>query len=133
MNTIKNTISHIRQIALVLTFVFVALMVVQPNSAAAATPAPNTRRVTAMARPNAIRRNVLIKINVSNVEPRNVVSSATEPIVPSEPANVVLPATEPAHPRNVVSTATEPVTPNGKTTTPASGPRIEVIGARITR
>lgn len=93
---------------------------------------PNSRRVTAMVRQITIRRNVLVKTVSSPTEPRNVVSTATEPVLPSEPVNVVLPANEPAQPRNVVSGGTKPITNSAKVRVQI-GPRIEVVGAQITR
>lgn len=132
MNNIKHITHRISQIFFVIALVFVTLIGVQPNGAAATSQTPNSRRVTAMVRQITIRRNALVKTVSSPTEPRNVVSTATEPVLPSEPVNVVLPANEPAQPRNVVSGGTEPITNPAKVRV-QSGPRIEVVGAQITR
>ena len=128
MNNITNFAAKFSKIASKIAFatalVFVAWMLIQPNTAAAGTNVtPSTRRITAMSRQTIVRRAVV----VSSV---NVVSSATEPVVPTEPRNVVLAATEPNAPANVVSSATEPTTNTSKVRT---APRIDVSGSRITR
>ena len=124
MNNITNFAAKFSKIAFAIALVFVAWMLIQPNSAAAGTDVtPSTRRITAMSRQTIVRRAVV----VSSV---NVVSSATEPVVPTEPRNVVLAATEPNAPANVVSSATEPTTNTSKVRT---APRIDVSGSRITR
>ncbi|MCW1969796.1 MAG: hypothetical protein KIH69_016915 [Anaerolineae bacterium] len=122
MNNINNIANKISKIAFVIALVFVAWMLIQPETVAAGTDtAPSTRRITAMSR-NTIRR-------VATVSAVNVVSSATEPVVPTEPRNVVSPATEPVAPTNVVSSATEPTNTSKVRTTP----RIQVTGSSITR
>ena len=106
MNNINNIANKISKIAFVVALVFVAWMLIQPETAAAGTDtAPSTRRITAMSR-NTIRR-------VATVSAVNVVSTATEPVVPT----------------NVVSSATEPTNTSKVRTTP----RIQVTGSTITR
>lgn len=122
MNNINNIANKISKIAFAVALVFVAWMLIQPETAAAGTDTtPSTRRITAMSR-NTIRR-------VATVSAVNVVSTATEPVVPTEPRNVVSPATEPVVPTNVVSSATEP----SSTVKVRTTPRIQVTGSTITR